>query len=239
MAAVPTGWEAVFLAEHSVTALPLDAATLRRLDLLGLHTIGAIAVLPLDALQAQFGSVGVRLHRLAHGLDDQPIGLTPEVPQLSRTRRFAGALLNRRLLEQAIATLAARLAADLEAGGWSARAVVLTLVLEDGAPLSLDRLLVEATADRTLLAQALLALSGAAALSSGVESVTVAATDLAPTVTAQLELFAPQAGQADRLRDVLGRLGARHAGSLLRAALVDPAARLPECRVRFEPLEPR
>ena len=236
--AVPTGWEAAFLAPQPIGSLPLDAEIARRLDRLGLRTLGALAALPLDALQAQFGAAGARLHQLAHGIDDAPIGPTHEEPQLARRRRFAGALCDRTLLERAIAGLALRLAADLQAGGWSTRAVALTLQVEEGPPVRSSQPLAEATTDAAALTQALLALSRRAAIASGVEAVVVTATELAPLMTAQLDLFPPERSTAEQLGDVLERLGNRHDGSLLCAALVDPAARLPERRVRLAPREP-
>jgi DNA polymerase IV len=228
--AVPTGWEAAFLAPQPISSLALDAEILR--------TFGALAALPLDALQAQFGAVGAQLHRLAHGIDATPIGRTPEEPQVTRKCRFAGALSDRMLLERAIARLGAQLAADLQASGWSTRSLTLTLVLEDGAPITSTQSLVEATTDAAVLTQALLALSRRASLTSGVEGVTVTATGLTPLVTAQLDLLPPERSTAEQLRNVLERLGSRHAGSLLRATLAQPQARLPERRIRLDPREP-
>jgi hypothetical protein len=171
------------------------------------------------------------------GQDDLPIRPTPTEPSLERTRRFAGALVDRTVLEQTIVQLAARLVTALQAGGWSVRRVGLTLALEEGGPWTAHHMLTAATTDVALLTQALLALSRQAALACGVEAVTVTATDLAPMMAAQLELFVPDVGQPKQLRDVLGRLNPRHMGSLLRATLSDPHARLPERRVRFDPLE--
>ncbi len=235
--AVPSGWETAFLARQPIRSLPIDPEIRRRLDLLGLRTFGAVAALPLDALQAQFGVVGAQLYRLVRGQDDLPIGPTPTEPLVERTRHFAGALLDRTLLEQAIVHLAARLGGALQAGGWSARRVDLTLALDDGAPWTAHHMLTAATMDAALLTQVLLALSRQAELACGVEAVTVTATDLAPLVATQLQLFPSDVGQAKRLRDVLGRLGPRQMASLLRATLSDPQARLPERRVRFDPLE--
>ncbi|HEY3231374.1 MAG TPA: hypothetical protein VGJ87_19255 [Roseiflexaceae bacterium] len=234
---VPPGQERAFLAPQPITTLPIDAELIRRLHLLGLRTLGAVADIPLDALQAQFGAVGLHIHRLAQGMDEQPIARTHPTPQIARTQRFNGPLSNRTLLEQAITALAAHLVTDLEAGGHAAKAVTLTFTMEDGMPITVCHTLVEATANRALLTQALLRLSRQAPLHSGIEAVTVAAADLSSTVATQRDLFSPAQGQADRLRDVLGRLSPRHARSVLRVTLSDPHARLPERRVRFEALE--
>lgn len=232
---VPPGIEAAFLAPQPISTLPFDDATLLRLDRLGLRSVGNVARLPLDALQAQFGAAGLWMHQVVRGIDARPIARAIDAPTISRTRRFDGPLLDRGLLERVIGTLAARVAAALATDGWAAGALSLTLVLDDLAPVVAERTLAEPTSDPLHLTQLALALSRDTALESGVTAVTITAADLVPTVAEQLELFAPEGGQARRLRKVLDRLDSRFAGSLLRAALVDPTAPLIERRVRVEP----
>jgi DNA polymerase-4 len=222
------------LAPQPIGSLPIDAEILSRLERLGLRTVGDIARLPIDALQAQFGGAGLSLYQLAHGLDTAPIPKTIEAPTISRTRRFAGPLLDRNVLERVIGDLAARLAAQLLDAGWAAGAVALTLAVDDGAPLVAERALAEPTSNSAILAAALLALSRSVVLESGVVAVKVSIFALTPTVVEQLDLFAPEGGQNQRLRDVLDRLQGRFAGSLLSARLAEPDARLPERRVRLE-----
>jgi DNA polymerase-4 len=237
-AIVPPGYEAAFLAPQPISALPINADTLRRLHLLGLHTIGAVAQLPLDALQAQFGERGRVLYRLARGGDHLPIASTASRPTLARTARFAGPVSNRALLETAIDRLVDRLANQLDAGGWAARAITLTLHIEDGPPWTAQRTLSAATTDRATLTEAFRALSRSAQLESEVEAISLCISALAPTVTAQLELFAPTTDQSKQRDHALERLHARYASSFVRARLTDSSAQLPERRVRFDPLEP-
>ncbi len=232
---VPPGDEAAFLAPQPITSLPLDIEILSRLDRLGLRTVGDAARLSIEALQAQFGGAGTRLYRLARGVDAAPIPPVYDAPTISRARRFAGPLLDRGVLEGVIGDLTARLVAQLLAEGWASGAVALTLAVDDGAPLVLERRLAEPTSDATTLTATLLALSRSAVLESGVSAITVAASDLVPVVVEQLGLFAPAGGSPQRLRDVVDRLNGRFAGSLLRARLADPEALLLERRVRLEP----
>jgi len=237
---VPAGLEANFLAPHPVTTLPIDDETTHRLHLLGLYTIGDLACLPLDALQAQFGGIGRTLYHLARGSGDAlPIGRSPAPTALIRRGRFAGPLTNRTLLETAIERLAAPLTAQLATGGWAARAIALTLSLADGVPWTGERALRTPTADPRLLTQAFLALNRAAMLESGVEAVTLHITALVATVATQRDLFAPAAGRAEELDRALDRLRARYAGSFVRAQLNNLTAHLPEQRVRFDPWEPQ
>ncbi len=234
---VPPGDEPSFLSPQPITVLPIDADTIRRLQLLGLHTIGAVAELPVDALQAQFGERGRALYQLARGGEYAPIAVTTSPPTIARTARFAGPICNHPLLDTAIGRLVERLAAQLTADGWAARSITLTLHVEDGAPWTAQRTLSAPTADRAKLIEAFRALSRTAHLESGVEAITLCISALAPIVTAQLELFAPAGGQTKQLDHALERLHARYAGSFVRARLADSSAQLPERRVRFEPLE--
>ena len=234
-AVIPPGHELSLLAPQPVAALPIDAEIVQRLHLLGLRTIGALARLPLDALQAQFGASARLLYQLARGGDDTPIGVSVAPPALARTARFAGPISNRTLLEAAINRLVDRLAAQLDAGGWAARAIKVMLHLEDGAPWSQQRTLSAPTADPSKLREVFLALSRAAILDTGIEALTLEIRELVPTVAAQLELFAPASGQTRQLDAALERLGTRYAGSFVRATVANSAAQLPERRVRFEP----
>jgi DNA polymerase IV len=234
---VPPGGEAAFLAPQPIAALPIDAEIVQRLHLLGLRTIGALAQLRLDALQAQFGASAGLLYQLARGADNTPIPTTVSLPTIERTARFAGPISNRAAIESAIGRLAEQLAAQLNAGGWAARAIRVTLHLEDGAPWRAQRTLSAPTADRDKLKAAFLALSRAAVLDSGIEALTLQVGELAPTITTQLDLFARTSGQAKQLEATLGRLSTRYAGSFMRANVANTSAQLPERRVRFEPLD--
>jgi DNA polymerase IV len=237
---VRAGEETMFLAPHSVATLPIDGDITRRLHLLGLQTIGELARLPLDALQAQFGDIGRTLYHLARGGSERvPIGTAASAPIRTQRGRFAGPLADRGLLDRAIERLAARLATQLAQEGWAARTIVVTLPLEEGTPWIGQRTLSTPTTDQALLTQAFLALSRTASLDAGVEAITLQACDLVPTVVIQHELFAPTAGQADARDAMLARLHSRYASSFVRVQLDDLTAVLPEQRVRFDSWEPR
>ncbi len=83
---VPLGQEAAFLAPLPVDHLSADEAMRWRLGLLGLHTMGDIARLPLGAVQAQFGLEGRRCWELAQGIDHEP--LVPRIKEETILRRL-------------------------------------------------------------------------------------------------------------------------------------------------------
>ena len=63
---------AAFLAPCPVELLPVSGAVRRSLRTLGIHTLGDVAEMPLDALLQRFGREGQRAWELAHGQDDTP-----------------------------------------------------------------------------------------------------------------------------------------------------------------------
>ncbi|MEO1441845.1 MAG: hypothetical protein AAFV33_15715 [Chloroflexota bacterium] len=80
---IPNGSEAGFLYKLPVNWLPLSREHLRRLDLFGIHQIGAFAQLPRYAVQAQFGKEALLAYQLANGVDPRPI--QPHIPRRRET----------------------------------------------------------------------------------------------------------------------------------------------------------
>ena len=62
-----------FLEPLPSSLLPVSQDMKRRLDILGLRTMGQIASLPLNTLATQFGEEGVLAHQLANGIDNRPL----------------------------------------------------------------------------------------------------------------------------------------------------------------------
>jgi nucleotidyltransferase/DNA polymerase involved in DNA repair len=234
---VPPRSEATFLSPLPISMLPIDEPVAQRLQLLGLRTVGAVVALPIDAMEAQFGTYGRTLHHLVNGRDDGPISANAAAPRIKLRRRFDGAVTNRAALELTIRRLSQHLAVRLTSGGWAAQEIGLTLCLEVGEDWTERRTLRDPTSDAALLSQALLALLARAKCVEGVEAVSVEAANLRPTVAAQLELFASQQGQERQLDDTLHRLSARFGACFVRAKVADPAAFLLEQRVSFESVE--
>lgn len=83
---IAQGEEAAFLAPLPVEHLPAEDAMLWRLGMLGLTTIGEFARLPVGAVQAQFGTEGLRCWNLARGTDNEP--LIPRVNEETVVRRL-------------------------------------------------------------------------------------------------------------------------------------------------------
>lgn len=86
---VPPGEEAAFLAPLSVSALwGVGPKTARRLEGLGIKTIGDLASIPEDALRARFGKNGLELARHARGISDSPVVTSRETKSISQETTF-------------------------------------------------------------------------------------------------------------------------------------------------------
>ena len=72
-AVVPCGVERDFIAPFSIDFLPCSAGTRERLHNFGIRSIGQLTRFSKEALVAQFGSEGTRIHELAHGIDGSPL----------------------------------------------------------------------------------------------------------------------------------------------------------------------
>lgn len=234
---VPPGHEAAWLAPWPVDLLPLDQALIERLHRFGLWTIGAVAALPPDALEAQFGAPGRVMHHLAGGGRDLP-PLPAESPETCITVgwRFSGGVIDRAVLDAALRRIAARLAQRLQATGQAARGLALTVTGDTGAPHRAQRALAGPTSDAARIAALLIALLDSLPAEAAIDRILVDATP-AQLRAEQSELFPAPASRAAHLQATLARLAPCYAGQLRRVRLVTPDARCLEQRIAWEPWE--
>ncbi len=129
---VPSGADAEFLTPFPITLLDLDddlAATLRTL---GLTTLGALAALHPDEVEARFGPEGLAAHRLAHGLDSRG-PTTPRDDALPVIEvELGGPVATAEPLLFVLRGALASLGEALRARGLAARELGLRLRLDDG-----------------------------------------------------------------------------------------------------------
>lgn len=229
---VPAEAQSIFLREAPSSLLPVDPKMARRLDLLGLRTLGRIARLPRSSMLAQFGWEGERAHRLACGEDREP--LTPHAPPpvIRETMVFpmpapTAAHFNlalRQLLERVCrrperrnrAVRQVRLEAVLEGGEVWERTLTLRQPQEQGEPIYAE------------LRRRLESVRPAGALTQ----LTLELTALAVYLDAQRRLFPDErqrrrdrlAYELSQLRERLGRM------PVCRIVEVEPWSRLPERR---------
>lgn len=226
-----------FLARQSISFLPLDKETARRLQLLGIRTLGQFAALSPGAVQEQFGAEVLPLHRLARGESPPGHSQRDPAPHPRATRHFdpplGDRLIVRNVLEQMATALAGQLQDDHRAAG------ALTLRLETETGQLQERLVLrQPTAHTGRLLQHLLALQEQLAPETPLTALTVSAGDLAPWTAQQLSLFGPHAAQrfGQSLYHLLPTIMARHETvRFYRPVLDDSRHPLPERRFRLQP----
>ncbi len=129
---VPPGEERAFLSPLPLSALPAGPEMQRRLHVLGVRTLGALAALPRLAVVRQFGSHAGPLHDLARGADPRPVHPATPPLQLARTRTFNDSLSDRAPLLAHADQMATELAEALSHRGYQAQGVRLRLEEKSG-----------------------------------------------------------------------------------------------------------
>ncbi len=122
---VPPEGERVFLSPLDISALPLDPEMERRLRLLGVRTLGALAKLPRLAVVRQFGSRAGALYDMASGVDAQPVHADALALRLLRSHAFVHPVSDRALLLARVKRLTGDLAEELNRRGCQAEGMRL------------------------------------------------------------------------------------------------------------------
>ncbi len=122
-----------------------------RLASIGIHTIGELAATAPERLVAEFGaSYGRWMHQVAHGRDDRPVVTFSEPKSRSCETTFDRDLHPRRDWQELAATLASlarRLAGELQARRYVGRTIGVKLRFDDFRIVTRDLTLPQATAD--------------------------------------------------------------------------------------------
>lgn len=126
------GEERAFLSSLPLSALPSDPEMQRRLHLLGVRSLGALAALPRLAIVRQFGPHAGPIHDLARGVDSRPV--RPDAPPLAleRTRTFNDPLADRAPLLAHTDRMARELAEALSRRRYQAEGLRLQVEEEGG-----------------------------------------------------------------------------------------------------------
>jgi DNA polymerase-4 len=147
MLVVEPGTEIAFLAPLDVTRLwGVGPATRRRLERLGVRTVGDLATIPQDALQRALGQAsGAQLHALARNEDERPVEPSRAAKSIGHEETFPRDVADRAALEREIDRFAERVAARLREVGVVARTVVLKVRYGDFRTITRSRTVPEPT----------------------------------------------------------------------------------------------
>jgi DNA polymerase-4/protein ImuB len=231
---IPAAKTQAVLAPLSVRhLLMLEADVQHRLELLGLRTIGDLAALPFNAVQAQLGPPGARAWRLAHGKDTEPVVARPVLAFVQDGLRFDDPLASVDAVMAAIDQLLAHTYSQPALQGRSVRQVRLRALLSDGT--SWERLYTfkEALSTRDAARRAL---KSKLDLPNGlppapIDELALELLGLGGEAARQPGLFVARARQLAEIAEAARQLRARYGlVPLYHAIEVEPWSRIPERR---------
>lgn len=117
----------------------------------GIETIGELAAASGEFLVGKFGqSMGLWMHRIAHGIDDRPVVIESEPKSISRETTFERDLhakLDRAELSEIFTALCLRVGDDLKRKGYACRTVGIKIRYADFRAVTRDVTLPQAIAD--------------------------------------------------------------------------------------------
>ncbi len=215
---VRPGEEEDFLGPLPLRALPgLGPSTERRLEGLGLRTLGDLAEVPEAVLTARLGrAAGVSLHQRSRGIDLAPVA-PPQAPKsISREETFAHDIGELERLADRLRAMAAEVGRSLRAAGLTARTVSLKVRFADFTTIARQETLGAASdSDAAIRDLGLALLRGAFQPGRSIRLLGVGVHNLEPA--AQLDLFGDPASTRDRRIDAaLDSLRARFGPEALR-----------------------
>jgi DNA polymerase-4 len=215
---VEPGAEADFLAPLPVSRLwGVGRVTGASLEEMGISTIGQLASLPLQYLEARFGSGGRSLQDLALGRDDRAVEPFAAPKSMGAEETFGR---DHRDVERLAATLreqAERVARELRDGGYAGRCVTLKLRFADFSTLT-RRHTEDPTQDGLLIYRRALALLERIPLRQAVRLIGLSVSELGPATAGQLSLLEPDPARRERLARAMDRVTARFGEDSLRPA---------------------
>ncbi len=132
--------------------------TAGKLAEMGVVTVGDLARLPVERLQARFGQQGKEMARQARGLDDRPVVTEHELQSVSQETTFSRDLTDPQSLKRHLRELSQGLARRLEEAGLVAGTVAIKLRYADFTTLTRQMTLAVPTADDQAIYQAALSL---------------------------------------------------------------------------------
>ena len=232
---VDAGAERSFLGERSLSFLPLEKETARRLRLLGVRTLGQLAALSPAAVREQFGAGLLPFYRLARGEGGAPAS-PPRPPSREEVvRHFEPPLANRLAIQNALQQMAADLAGKLAEAALVSGSLHLLVEMERNEPGRASLPLRRPLADARRLGQAAQEMAQTLAFEAGITALSLTAGDLQPAAGRQLSLFKQGATPAGPMAPAQAM--ARHpTAQFLRPVRVDAGHPLPERRFDWRPL---
>lgn len=237
---VDTGKEREFLAPLPVNLLPLSEETKRRLDLLGVRTIGQVASFPKDAMIVQFGWEGLLAHERASGIDERPLVARAKPTILEEELSYEARVADLDTLIAGIGDLLDRLIPRLKGRNQLCRQIRLRFDFDDeGSSLGIITLKAATDSKGEILGFLRRRLERAP-FPRAITGISLGLMGLGSNEAMQGSfVLRGTRDHGDRVRHLVGNLKLRFGNNpLKRVVPLDPKSRIPERRTKFVDFEP-
>ncbi|MCH7476763.1 MAG: hypothetical protein IIA14_01530 [SAR324 cluster bacterium] len=204
---------------------PVPRAHRERLVFLGYRRIGDVRRAPLSALVEQFGNDGLLVHEAVHGRLCDRVRPNYPLDSVYESRRFEDGAADRLALEQALRSISAKLADDLQSRDRSATEFHLLFELESGRTLKRVRKLPRPTQGTRSVQAALHYMLSQTEFDERVVAVRATAPQLKRSGAHQLSIEHKTSEIESMNRAVRNLHAVFGAGSLQRASDVEPPRR--------------
>lgn len=231
---IPAGKEGLFLKDLPLDLLPGSEDILRRFHLLGLDTLGELAILPLKAIDKEFGREGKLLWELAKGIDHSTIRRWSGQQIVEEGHSFEyPAESSRQILEHAD-TLLERLESGLKGRGQCSRKLVASLSLADNSPVRKVFHFKDLAYSKEVILNRLIQWLAETTFESPVVEIKLTLSDLGPREGKQFGLLDTGLKSKSGLSSTLKSLKVRFGKAVIkRAILTDSKYGLPETSFHF------
>ena len=229
-----------FLAPHPVDLLPIPAGVKGEMRRFGLHTLGDVAAMKVEALTDRFGPAGNRAWELSLGRDDAPLVPMKHEESIIEHTTLPFPSASMELLLAAVDTLLRRAYAQPRMRGSYAGGAALECVLYRAHPWEKDFRFRQAAGDWQRASRIIRGQLEADHPQAPVEEVTLALSRLTGESGMQLSLLADLRGDRERrLAEAERQLQARTGGrpALYRVVEVAPWHPAPEMRAMQVPFD--
>jgi DNA polymerase-4 len=125
--------------------------TQRRLEQLGIRTIGDLRHFPAGVLEKKFGRRGIQMHQLALGMDDREVVPESEAKSIGHEETFSRDILDREVVQKQILSLTERVARRMRREGVCGRTVTLKAKYSNFVQITRSVTLTAATCDAPTL----------------------------------------------------------------------------------------
>ena len=233
---VAAGDEAAFLAPLPVARLwGVGRVTASDLESMGIRTIGQLAAIPPDHLEARFGRGAIVLGELARGMDERLVEPFAPPKSMGAEETFEHDHRDVERLRHTLRGQAERVARELRAEGFAGRTVTLKLRFADFRTITRSHT-GDPTQDGLTIYREASALLARVAFRQPVRLIGLSVSALDPAGEGQLPLLGPDTLRGERLARALDRLVDRFGeGSILPASLLGQGA---ERKTPSEPARP-